>query len=406
MAVRLFPRILAAGLLVAATSGCGGVSELVRGDDEEPDDRPWEEQAADIDGIVNYREQQPEILTNQHVTEPVAYEVLPPVGGDHYQQWQDCNGMVYAFPIQNEHAVHSLEHGAVWVTYRPDLPPDQVAELAARVGGTEKLFQSPFPDLDAPISLQAWGYQLKVDDAGDERIDAFIRALRVNASLEGPTAPCDGGVSITGGEDGTAAGAAGSCGWSEGPAGEGVVDAGVPPAGEPREGIRTIAFATALGDIAVELDLARAPCTAASLTHLAEQGFYDGSKCHRMFPGILQCGDPTARGAGYRESDGSGGPSYRFADENLPAGQSPAYPAGTMAMANSGPDTNGSQFFFVYQDLDLSPDYAVAGTITEGMAVLEAVDEAGHDGAFDPSPGGGHPNEDVVIESVAVSDPG
>jgi peptidyl-prolyl cis-trans isomerase B (cyclophilin B) len=396
----IFPRILAAGLLVAATSGCGGVYEVLRDDDEGGGDQGWEERAAEIDDIVNYRVERPEIVEPSHTTDPVAYEVLPPVGGPHFQAWQNCNGVVYAAPVVNEHAVHSLEHGAVWVTYRPDLPEEQVAALAGRVTGTEKLFLSPFPGLDAPISLQAWGYQLKVDDAADGRIDEFIQALRVNASLEGPTAPCDRGVDTTGGETV----AAGACDWQELPADSTTVDVGLPPAGEPRAGTQLMTVATNLGDIEVEMDLARSPCTAASLSHLAEQEFYDGSKCHRMFPGVLQCGDPTSRGE-VRDTDGGGGPTYRFADEHLPAGTSPAYPAGTVAMANGGPDTNGSQFFFVYQDLDLEPDYGVIGTVTEGMGVLAEIDAIGHDGAFEPSPGGGHPNQDVVIESLRVAAP-
>jgi hypothetical protein len=94
--------------------------------------------------------------------------------------------------------VHSLEHGAVWITYRPDLPADQVAELKSKVEGTEKLFMSPFANLDAPISLQAWGFKLKVDNADDSRIDEFIKALRVNASIEGPNASCSSGITATG----------------------------------------------------------------------------------------------------------------------------------------------------------------------------------------------------------------
>jgi peptidyl-prolyl cis-trans isomerase B (cyclophilin B) len=392
---------LAAVVLLAAPAGCG---VLESDDNAEP--TSWEERAAAIEGIVDYRAERPELLDQTHTEEPVTYEVLPPVGGPHHPAWQNCNGEVYAEPVANEHAVHSLEHGAVWVTYRPDLPPDQVSALAGRVTGTEKLFMSPFPELAAPISLQAWGYQLEVDDAGDDRIDEFIRALRVNASMEGPAVRCDGGV---GGTTAEAAGPQppGPCDWTEAPE-TATVDVGVPPAGEPREGTQRMTVATNLGDIVVEIDVAAAPCTAASFAHLADNQVYDGSKCHRMFPGILQCGDPTARGDGYRDTDGQGGPSYRFADENLPVGQTPAYPAGTVAMANSGPDTNGSQFFFVYRDLDLDgPNYGVIGRVVTGMEVLQEVDAIGHDGAFEPSlGGGGHPNEDVVIETLRISDPG
>src|SRR5690606_593834 len=137
-------------------------------------EKTWQERAAAIEGLVNYRETKPEMLTAEHVSGVLEYEVMPPVGGNHNDYWQNCNGMVYDAPIAKEHAVHSLEHGAVWVTYHPDLPNDQVQSLARRVEGTDYLFMSPFEDLDSPISLQAWGYQLKVDDASDPRIDEFI----------------------------------------------------------------------------------------------------------------------------------------------------------------------------------------------------------------------------------------
>lgn len=159
----------------------------------------WQDQAAQIEGIADYRAENPDMLTNTHRAGQLQYEVLPPVGGDHNNVWQNCQGDVYQAPIANEHAVHSLEHGAVWVTYNPELLPEGgVDQLAGLVEGNEKMFMSPFPELDAPISLQAWGYQLKVDDPGDPRINEFVRTLRTNASIEGPTASCSGGVSTTG----------------------------------------------------------------------------------------------------------------------------------------------------------------------------------------------------------------
>lgn len=161
---------------------------------------PWQERAAAIKDIVNYRELTPEIMSDEsrdHQVGTLEYDATPPAGGDHNGAWQDCQGAVYTEPIADEHAVHSLEHGAVWITYDPTLPADQVALLEDRVRGQDKTFMSPYADLDTPISLQAWGYQLKVDDAGDDRIDEFIKALRVNASLEGPTALCSGGISTT-----------------------------------------------------------------------------------------------------------------------------------------------------------------------------------------------------------------
>ena len=121
----------------------------------------------------------------------------PPVGGAHNATPQNCNGNVYDAPIANEHAVHSLEHGAVWVTYKQGLPADQVAVLAKKVEGKDYTFMSPYTGLDKKVSVQVWGYQLKVDDVNDPRIDQFIKALRVNASIE-PGATCQGGITATG----------------------------------------------------------------------------------------------------------------------------------------------------------------------------------------------------------------
>ncbi|TDB70211.1 DUF3105 domain-containing protein [Micromonospora sp. KC723] len=161
--------------------------------------KPWEKRAAEIDGIVDYRAKDEKLVQGgQHQAGTIKYDINPPVAGPHNGAWQNCMGDVYDAPIANEHAVHSLEHGAVWITYRPDLPADQVAKLRARVQGVEKTMLSPFEGLDKPISLQAWGYQLKVDNADDSRIDEFIKTLRVNASIEGPTALCNQGITATG----------------------------------------------------------------------------------------------------------------------------------------------------------------------------------------------------------------
>ena len=97
----------------------------------------------------------------------MKYKSSPPVGGDHNPSWQNCMGDVYNAPIPNEHAVHSLEHGAVWITYRPDLPRTRSRRSPTKVEGKEYMLMSPFAGLDKPISLQAWGYQLKVDNADD-----------------------------------------------------------------------------------------------------------------------------------------------------------------------------------------------------------------------------------------------
>jgi hypothetical protein len=184
--------LVVVGLLAAGIIGYGGYA-VFQGS------RSWEDRAASIDGIVNYREKDKQLVeAGKHQRGPISYSVLPPVAGPHNDSWQNCMGDVYDAPIANEHAVHSLEHGAVWITYRPDLPQDQVAKLAEKVRGNEKLMMSPFEGLDKPISLQAWGYQLKVDNADDGRIDEFIKDLKVNASVEGPTALCNQGITATG----------------------------------------------------------------------------------------------------------------------------------------------------------------------------------------------------------------
>lgn len=115
---------------------------------------------------------------HDHVTAPVKYNALPPIGGDHSYVWVDCTGTVYPQAIANENAVHGLEHGAVWITYQPGLAASQVTTLAALVTGQNYTFMSPYPGLKSPISVQAWGYQLAVDSASDPRIKQFIAALR------------------------------------------------------------------------------------------------------------------------------------------------------------------------------------------------------------------------------------
>jgi hypothetical protein len=154
----------------------------------------WQERAAGIKGIVNYNKTAPGDLTRNHKAGPLTFKQSPPVGGDHNPVWMRCLGDVYNAPIPKEHAVHSLEHGAIWITYRPDLPAAQVKILADKVHKVgDFIFMSPYPGLDRPISLQSWGYQLKLDNANDSRIDAFIKALRiVNAPEQGVTCSSQG----------------------------------------------------------------------------------------------------------------------------------------------------------------------------------------------------------------------
>jgi peptidyl-prolyl cis-trans isomerase B (cyclophilin B) len=184
------------------------------------------------------------------------------------------------------------------------------------------------------------------------------------------------------------------------------------PARPPRTGrVPTVpaevdaSLSTNVGNIGLQLDNAKAPCTVNSFVSLAQQGFFDNTTCHRLATspelGVLQCGDPAGTGAG--------GPGYRFPNEyptsqyrlSDPGLQTPViYPRGTLAMANAGQGTNGSQFFLVYRDSSLPPTYTVFGTIDEtGLAPLDKVAAAGVAGGGDD----GEPATEVKISSVRLN---
>ncbi|MGY4708528.1 peptidylprolyl isomerase [Mycolicibacterium sp. CBM1] len=161
---------------------------------------------------------------------------------------------------------------------------------------------------------------------------------------------------------------------------------------------------TSAGAIGLQLDNAKAPCTVNSFVSLAQQGYFDGTPCHRLTDSpslsVLQCGDPTG--------SGSGGPGYRFANE-YPTNQfrpfDPAlqrgvrYPRGTLAMANAGPDTNGSQFFIVYRDSILPPTYTVFGRVDDtGLQTVEDIAVTGIAGGSDD----GQPKRPVTIRSLRL----
>jgi peptidyl-prolyl cis-trans isomerase B (cyclophilin B) len=187
-----------------------------------------------------------------------------------------------------------------------------------------------------------------------------------------------------------------------------IKDVGLPPAQQVNKGTQTMTIDTNLGPITAKVDRSLVPCTAGSFTQLASKGFFDNTKCHRLVTQgikVLQCGDPSATGKGWRDTDGTGGPSYNLAEENLPTDKRPAYPEGVIAMANSGqPGSTGSQFFIVYGDSQLDPNYTVLGTITGGMDLVKQVAAAGEDGAFAQQAGGGHPKKEIVINKLSMSD--
>ena len=169
-------------------------------------------------------------------------------------------------------------------------------------------------------------------------------------------------------------------------------------------------MATSQGNMGLQLDNAKAPCTVNSFASLAQQGYFNDTPCHRLTTtdglSVLQCGDPSGQG--------TGGPGYQFANEyptnqyqpDDPGLQKPVlYPRGTLAMANAGPGTNGSQFFLVYKDSQLPPDYTVFGTIDQtGLATLDKIAAAGVAGT---GPDGkplqdGKPATDVMIKSIRL----
>lgn len=159
----------------------------------------------------------------------------------------------------------------------------------------------------------------------------------------------------------------------------------------PAKGTVTVTIDFGDAEVQATLDRAAAPCTVHSFESLAAQGYFDGTECHRLSTTgifILQCGDPAGTGRG--------GPGYTYDDE---LAQTKTYPAGTLAMANAGPNTNGSQFFFVYEETPLPPNYTVFGHLDEANNQVIA-DRAfqGHDARYPD--GTGKPNVPTVIRSV------
>ncbi|MDO8646604.1 MAG: peptidylprolyl isomerase [Candidatus Planktophila sp.] len=156
---------------------------------------------------------------------------------------------------------------------------------------------------------------------------------------------------------------------------------------------KTFTLNTNCGTIVITTVGNKAPWTLTEMSTLAKAGYFDGSLCHRLTTAgiyVLQCGDPTATG--------TGGPGFTYPDENLPANALNNYPAGTVAMANSGPGTNGSQFFLVFADTTLGPDYTIWGKITKGLEIVQAIAKAGVKGGGSD----GTPNTKIALTKVRV----
>ncbi|MDX3337861.1 DUF3105 domain-containing protein [Streptomyces sp. ME02-6979.5a] len=133
-------------------------------------------------------------LGRQHVAGTVDYPMKPPVGGDHNASWMNCDGDVYEKPLPDVNAVHSLEHGAVWITYNGTAADAEVSKLAQRVKATPFTLMSPYAAQEGAIMLSAWGKQVTVDSADDKRVDQFLAQYVQGAQTPEPGAPCTGGL--------------------------------------------------------------------------------------------------------------------------------------------------------------------------------------------------------------------
>lgn len=167
-----------------------------------------------------------------------------------------------------------------------------------------------------------------------------------------------------------------------------------PPTALLKRGPRNITLQTNCGNIGIRVYYRQAPVTLTVLTSLINSGYFNRTHCHRLTTDrmyVVQCGDPTGTGMG--------DPGFRYKDENLPEGGLNNYPRGTVAMANSGaPATNGSQFFLVYRDTTLGPNYTIWGEITSGIEILEFVAKSGVKGGGND----GAPLRNLIIENVIV----
>ncbi|MFB8128737.1 DUF3105 domain-containing protein [Streptomyces mirabilis] len=136
-------------------------------------------------------------LTRNHVQGKVNYPMNPPVGGDHNPVWMTCDGNVYTKPIQKENAVHSLEHGAVWVTYNTKATKADIKTLADKVSKTPYTLMSPVNDEAGTIMLSAWGHQVSVNSASDPRVEQFLTKYVQGPQTPEPGAACTNGLTAS-----------------------------------------------------------------------------------------------------------------------------------------------------------------------------------------------------------------
>ncbi len=189
-------RILTIGVSVVIVAGLAvGTTVLVKKQSDDSDTAATDSKAAGkfvtgADGVKTWDKK----LTQNHVTKTVNYPMEPPVGGDHNQVWMNCNGDVYAKAINNMNAVHSLEHGAVWVTYNSKASKADIDALAAKVKQTPYTLMSPDDKQADPIMLSAWGKQRTVTSAKDPNVDKFFEEFVQGKQTPEPGAACTNGL--------------------------------------------------------------------------------------------------------------------------------------------------------------------------------------------------------------------
>ncbi len=169
-------RIIIGGTLLAILGIMGGIAF-----------NSWQSRIVDIEGVERT------FVQGGH-QETVSYsnDELPPAGGIHHPTWQNCG--VYDTPLETEFVLHSLEHGAIWIAYRPDLPLEQIERLQEITQDGSHRLLAPYSGLESPIVLSAWGYQLQLTSADDSRLADFIRNYEKRGQAPEPSALCSGGV--------------------------------------------------------------------------------------------------------------------------------------------------------------------------------------------------------------------
>lgn len=181
-------KILTFSIAAAALLAIAVPTALVLNDASAKQDSIARAASAPIDGLKEYK-----VASANHTQDPVTYQQSPGIGGDHFPVWQNCG--IYREPVQETAAVHSMEHGAVWISYNGISDADRDA-LEAKVGKSTYMLLTPFTAQASPIVLSAWGAQLSVDTLDDPRIDVFIKKYRLGSQTPEPGAACTGGLGV------------------------------------------------------------------------------------------------------------------------------------------------------------------------------------------------------------------